>query len=229
VSDSIQKPLETLPMQVEEDEVDAGRFTHRPESSRGPSSADDASAEVVEVNTGTRADASPLAIDGESKRAAPTVPAETTGSMSMLHRGRLSNGSSARGSCRTVEETVVDEKGYIITRRVTKYFDNDGNEIPEKPDVAEPNGDELEEHIVPAAAEEAVQSPQLPLPNSNDEPVSSTSKRVKGAQSTDISAPSALKRKPKLDSNGRPRSSGLGAKKASKHPKGNIASYFGKK
>jgi hypothetical protein len=145
---------------------------------------------------------------------------------SMLNRGRFANGSTRRGTSRTVDETIMDDKGYIVTRRVTKYFDEDGNEIIDQPAAVAPNGDgDLEPSTSGSTADPTSSVPRVEPAGKQG----SKSKTNRKAPSSEAPSTAGAKRQAQPETVGRPTSSGGRAKKDAKKPKGNIASYFSKK
>lgn len=105
-----------------------------------------------------------------------------------------------------VDETVEDERGYLVTRRVVKTFDENGNEVDDE--VSEP-------------PEKKATPPPKTAPNVKPlNPTNSASgKNAKKEKGKEVKRPSS-----KLGTNGSEK------KSAKKRTKGkNIMSYFGKK
>ncbi|CDF33217.1 unnamed protein product [Chondrus crispus] len=120
----------------------------------------------------------------------------------------LPSRSGPRRIRREVEEVVDDDNGYLITRVVTKVFDEEGNELPDDTPVAE----EPEKPRSPLNT--ALGKPLKPRNSQN----SKTGKGKLGSQRKDRKRPSSKTRTPSTMK-----------KTPKKKIKGNIMSYFGKK
>lgn len=116
--------------------------------------------------------------------------------------------SGPRRIRREVEETFTNEKGYIITRMVTKVFDGNGNQVLDEPPAKkEPEKTNSQSKPAPETPKKA-----QTLQNVKNGKKKLGSHRKDGKRpSSKIKASSATKKTPK------------------KKIKGNIRSYFGKK
>jgi hypothetical protein len=154
--------------------------------------------------------------DGKMVRRSPVG---TAARMPFRDAGTDVAARSAKRIRRMVEETMTDEKGYIITRIVAKYFDVDGNELLRD----EPRSQGRSNCIVKDMEDPSKMASDL---------VTSSEKALSSA----VGATAATKTSAKHDSlspGGRLDTAAIsapgGSKKSSKKPKGNIASFFGKK
>ena len=120
----------------------------------------------------------------------------------------LPSRSGPRRIRREVEEMVEGDKGYLITRVVTKVFDEEDNELPDDTPVTE-------EPEKPQSSLNAALGKPLKPHNSQN---SKTGKRKPGNKRKDGKRPSS-----------KTRTSSTVKKTPKKKIKGNIMSYFGKK
>lgn len=126
----------------------------------------------------------------------------------------LPSASGPRRIRREVEETVQKDDGYLVTRRVTKLFDENGSEVVEE-EKPKPKA-EVERPKSPPKS--GFGKPLKPLNSQNGKSVKPKLGSQKKEKGKDGKRPSS-----KSGANG-------GAKKAPrKKIKGNIMSYFGKK
>jgi hypothetical protein len=126
---------------------------------------------------------------------------------------------SAKRIRRMVEETMTDEKGYIVTRIVAKYFDVDGNELRRDEPRSQVRSNcvvkDIEDPSKMASA--LVTSRENVLPRAAD-----ATAPTKTSAKHDSLTPGGSRDTAAISAPG-------GSKKSSKKPKGNIASFFGKK
>lgn len=132
---------------------------------------------------------------------------ETKNAESREPASRTSTNPSKRFR-RVVEETIVDEKGYMVTRQVTKWFNDDGSEVLET-----------------GARKDGVDDSSISNPATvpNDVAAKDDTREVNAKGNSD-EASKAIEKQPKASS--KP-AAAENTKRSRRKSKGNIASYFG--